>query len=161
MLWSQLFKLLTIFISQTIVTSTNSSDDFENSTTTRLIMAKTTPKESILLTQMTKKENFAKVQPPQVSVKKTAKFVNKGSSIKRHRESVDVSSIPIGDATTEWRCPNITGSRSLECGCDLPHTLRCNGDVHGLTVSFSDQFRIKKCTNLNYFFSRPWRSIYE
>ncbi|XP_065367812.1 toll-like receptor 3 [Calliphora vicina] len=71
--------------------------------------------------------------PPAPSSKKTAKFVNKGSPKKKYKEAVDVSSIPIDDDSTEWRCPNITGSRSLECACDLPHTLRCNGDVHGLT----------------------------
>ncbi|XP_005187509.1 leucine-rich repeat neuronal protein 1 [Musca domestica] len=71
--------------------------------------------------------------------RKNAKFFKKPSSTKR-RKAVDVSSIPIGDDTTEWRCPNVTASRSLECGCDLPHTLRCNGDLHGLTV-LSDNLR--------------------
>ncbi|XP_073848895.1 leucine-rich tendon-specific protein [Musca autumnalis] len=71
--------------------------------------------------------------------RKSAKFFKKPSATKK-RKAVDVSSIPIGDDTTEWRCPNVTVSRSLECGCDLPHTLRCNGDLHGLTV-LSDNLR--------------------
>jgi hypothetical protein len=33
-----------------------------------------------------------------------------------------------------WQCPNITDNRSLECGCDVPLTLRCSGDVHGLAL---------------------------
>ncbi|KAG5678843.1 hypothetical protein PVAND_008476 [Polypedilum vanderplanki] len=33
-----------------------------------------------------------------------------------------------------WQCPNITDNRSLECGCDVPFTLRCSGDVHGLAL---------------------------
>ncbi|XP_075167182.1 leucine-rich tendon-specific protein [Haematobia irritans] len=77
---------------------------------------------------------------PLPTIRKNTKFFKKPSSISKKRKAVDVSSIPIGDDTTEWRCPNITLSRSLECGCDLPHTLRCNGDLHGLTV-LSDNLR--------------------
>lgn len=35
--------------------------------------------------------------------------------------------------TVDWMCPIMTeNSQYLECGCDLPHTLRCSGDIHGL-----------------------------
>lgn len=34
----------------------------------------------------------------------------------------------------DWQCPNISQSRNLECGCDMPHTLRCSGDIHSLKV---------------------------
>ncbi|XP_052898128.1 uncharacterized protein LOC128304926 isoform X1 [Anopheles moucheti] len=34
----------------------------------------------------------------------------------------------------EWRCPNVSEGANLECSCDLPHTLRCSGDLHGLEV---------------------------
>uniref|UniRef100_A0A182PQK8 LRRCT domain-containing protein n=1 Tax=Anopheles epiroticus TaxID=199890 RepID=A0A182PQK8_9DIPT len=34
----------------------------------------------------------------------------------------------------DWRCPNVTEGANLECSCDLPHTLRCSGDLHGLEV---------------------------
>lgn len=33
-----------------------------------------------------------------------------------------------------WKCPNITSNRNLECSCDMPHTLRCSGDIHSLEV---------------------------
>ncbi|CRL08738.1 CLUMA_CG021227, isoform A [Clunio marinus] len=33
-----------------------------------------------------------------------------------------------------WKCPNISDNRSLECGCDVPLTLRCSGDVHSLSL---------------------------
>lgn len=32
----------------------------------------------------------------------------------------------------EWKCPNITQNQNVECGCDMPHTLRCSGNLHGL-----------------------------
>uniref|UniRef100_A0A182QMV3 LRRCT domain-containing protein n=1 Tax=Anopheles farauti TaxID=69004 RepID=A0A182QMV3_9DIPT len=34
----------------------------------------------------------------------------------------------------DWRCPSVAGGDNLECSCDLPHTLRCSGDLHGLEV---------------------------
>uniref|UniRef100_A0A182XYQ4 Uncharacterized protein n=1 Tax=Anopheles stephensi TaxID=30069 RepID=A0A182XYQ4_ANOST len=34
----------------------------------------------------------------------------------------------------DWRCPNVSEGANLECSCDLPHTLRCSGDLHGLEV---------------------------
>uniref|UniRef100_A0A182NI14 LRRCT domain-containing protein n=1 Tax=Anopheles dirus TaxID=7168 RepID=A0A182NI14_9DIPT len=34
----------------------------------------------------------------------------------------------------DWRCPSVSGGDNLECSCDLPHTLRCSGDLHGLEV---------------------------
>ena len=89
----------------------------------------------LVFIESNKSQNAAVAKPYQTLLKKPAKFVNKVAPTKRHRESVDVSSIPIEDYSLEWKCPNVTGSRSLECSCDLPHTLRCNGDVHGLTVS--------------------------
>ncbi|XP_055839235.1 uncharacterized protein LOC129907171 [Episyrphus balteatus] len=63
--------------------------------------------------------------------KSSVKFFQKSSPKKRR---VEIDSIPIGQDAEDWKCPNITSSRSLECGCDLPHTLRCNGDLHGLSV---------------------------
>lgn len=33
-----------------------------------------------------------------------------------------------------WKCPSINDNKSLECGCDVPLTLRCSGDVHGLSL---------------------------
>lgn len=53
------------------------------------------------------------------------KSYNKANSRKRKLE--------LDPDLTDWKCPNITeNSRFLECGCDMPHTLRCSGDIHGL-----------------------------
>ncbi|XP_053676040.1 uncharacterized protein LOC128726268 [Anopheles nili] len=41
---------------------------------------------------------------------------------------------PRGRDLADWRCPNVSGGDNLECSCDLPHTLRCSGDLHGLEV---------------------------
>lgn len=109
--------------------------NLENSTSSQMI------KNSYVLTThsaLLKKDGFdnaTRISPSAGSIRNGAKFFNKASPKKKHKEAVDVSSIIMGDDSIEWRCPNITGSRSLECACDLPHTLRCNGDVHGLTVS--------------------------
>lgn len=55
----------------------------------------------------------------------SSKSYNKANSRKRKLE--------LDPDLTDWKCPNITeNSRFLECGCDMPHTLRCSGDIHGL-----------------------------
>lgn len=66
------------------------------------------------------------------------KYFNKNSPRKRKAEQVSSLPLPVDtDGLLEWKCPNISGTRNaeLECGCDLPHTLRCNIDLHGLLVS--------------------------
>lgn len=68
---------------------------------------------------------------PEVTPKSSVKFFQKSSPKKRR---IEIDSIRIEQDVDDWKCPNITNSRSLECGCDLPHTLRCNGDIHGLTI---------------------------
>lgn len=57
------------------------------------------------------------------------KLYNKANS--RKRKIDDKTFYP---DSMEWKCPNITQSRNLECGCDMPHTLRCSGDIHGLEL---------------------------
>lgn len=66
------------------------------------------------------------VQPPATS----AKLYNKANSRKRKMENnFDV----IDSGVSDWKCPDVSdNSRYLECGCDMPHTLRCSGDIHGL-----------------------------
>lgn len=32
------------------------------------------------------------------------------------------------DFPLSWRCPEIAQQPAVECSCDMPHTLRCNGD---------------------------------
>lgn len=69
---------------------------------------------------------------PPPAIKTSGKLFNK--SLPKRRKAGEISAIPVYDPSIEWKCPNVTSSRSLECGCDLPHTLRCTGDLHGLTV---------------------------
>ncbi|XP_011301455.1 leucine-rich repeat-containing protein 15 [Fopius arisanus] len=38
-----------------------------------------------------------------------------------------------GQSEIVWECPNIT-KIGVECSCDFPHTLRCNGDRNSLEV---------------------------
>lgn len=37
-------------------------------------------------------------------------------------------------SSSTWQCPDIEYNEDLECGCDIPHTLRCNGNLHGLEL---------------------------
>lgn len=56
-----------------------------------------------------------------------SKVFSKTDYRKRKTKSVVI------DQIADWKCPNITeNSRYLECGCDIPYTLRCSGDLHGL-----------------------------
>lgn len=57
------------------------------------------------------------------------KVYNKNDLRKRKIKSTGIDQLTMDD----WKCPNISeNSRYLECGCDLPYTLRCSGDIHGL-----------------------------
>lgn len=96
----------------TVATVTNTQNNLTTATPVPMNVTTSVPNE---VTDSTAKPSVVSVN------KQTAKHFNKGSSAKK-RKAVDVSSIPIGDASIEWRCPNITLSRTLECGCDLPHT---------------------------------------
>lgn len=62
------------------------------------------------------------------SIKKfKGKFVNK-PNLKQ-----EMPELTTPDPGT-WECPMVNQSHSLECGCDLPHALRCSGDVHSLEI---------------------------
>lgn len=55
------------------------------------------------------------------------------------KRKIEKKPVPIGtDTSEEWKCPNITSTRNLECGCDMPHTLRCSGDIHSLAVGLKN-----------------------
>lgn len=57
----------------------------------------------------------------------SGKVYNKNDLRKRKIKSTGI------DPYVDWKCPNISeNSRYLECTCDLPQTLRCSGDIHGL-----------------------------
>lgn len=62
------------------------------------------------------------------------KLYRKQDSRKRKIESKTI--VVNSDSSGPWKCPNITSNRNLECGCDMPHTLRCSGDIHSLEVIF-------------------------
>lgn len=71
---------------------------------------------------------------------KNPKYVNKSanSADKKNsmllKKSLSVSQSKAAEDGS-WKCPNITDNRSLECGCDVPLTLRCSGDdPHGLAL---------------------------
>ncbi|KAI8127067.1 Reticulon-4 receptor-like 2 [Lucilia cuprina] len=109
-------------------------DVMENSTISAILEKNYTVKtSSTLVPRSGYTIDLMTTQPP-TPIKRTAKLFNKGSQKKKHKDDVDVSSVPIEDVSREWMCPNISDTRSIECACDLPHTLRCNGDVHGLTI---------------------------
>lgn len=59
------------------------------------------------------------------------KLYNKANSRKR---KLDDKAVFYHRDLLEWKCPNVSQSRNLECGCDIPHTLRCSGDIHGLEL---------------------------
>lgn len=65
----------------------------------------------------------------------TYKYVNKGDKkgLQLQKKSLEERKSN-GESVEGWVCPNITQNRNLdvECGCDIPLTLRCSGDVHGL-----------------------------
>lgn len=64
---------------------------------------------------------------PAKTVASGGKVYNKNDLRKRKIKSADI------DQLADWKCPNISeNSRYLECGCDIPYTLRCSGDIHGL-----------------------------
>lgn len=70
---------------------------------------------------------------------KNVKLVNKNfSSTKKKNAMLFKKSLSLSQSKAaedgSWTCPNITDNRSLECGCDVPLTLRCSGDAHSLTL---------------------------
>ncbi|XP_058166456.1 uncharacterized protein LOC131281209 [Anopheles ziemanni] len=63
----------------------------------------------------------------------TAKFVNKPNYDRKALDKRFGGTLTMPDLS-DWQCPSVASSDSLECSCDLPHTLRCSGDLHGLEV---------------------------
>lgn len=70
-------------------------------------------------------------KPPPV----VPKLYRKPDTRKRKIESTAI--VVNTDSNGVWKCPNITSNRNLECSCDMPHTLRCSGDIHSLSVSLT------------------------
>lgn len=64
----------------------------------------------------------------------SVKLYNKTDSMLRKRKIEKNLKVVNVDDLKEWKCPNISQSRNVECGCDIPHTLRCSGNIHSLEV---------------------------
>ncbi|ALC41412.1 Lrt, partial [Drosophila busckii] len=104
-------------------------------TTTSIASTATTPTAYVISAAAVPAYNA--VTPKVKSKLPTVKYFNK--SVPKKRKAEEVSSLPLpvdSDGLLEWKCPNISNTRNteLECGCDLPHTLRCNIDLHGLLL---------------------------
>lgn len=72
-----------------------------------------------------------KNQPKPKYVNKSANSADKKTTLLLRK---NISESHSKAAVDGWKCPNITDNKSLECGCDVPLTLRCSGDVHGLSL---------------------------
>ena len=73
------------------------------------------------------------------NLSKNPKYVNKSASSADKKNSMLLKkNLSVSQAKAaedgNWKCPMITDNRSMECGCDIPLTLRCSGDVHGLKL---------------------------
>ncbi|XP_032572274.1 slit homolog 3 protein [Drosophila sechellia] len=118
--------------------TTSSSTSTTSSTTPSALTSPTTPTAYVVSAAAVP----ALVAGRGKSKSTSGKYVNKSSPRKRKAEQVSSLPLPVDDALMEWKCPNITGTLNaeLECGCDLPHTLRCNIDLHGMML-LADRLR--------------------
>ncbi|XP_017051124.1 uncharacterized protein LOC108094837 [Drosophila ficusphila] len=141
-MWPKLCPLLfTLSLLAALAAANDLKDLLEDSTTTT---STTTSSPPIIIAAPTTPSAYvvsAAAVPALVSGRgkqksSSGKFVNKSSPRKRKAEQVSSLPLPVDDGLIEWKCPNITGTQNaeLECGCDLPHTLRCNIDLHGMML---------------------------
>ncbi|XP_020806720.1 slit homolog 3 protein [Drosophila serrata] len=143
-----LLALLLLSLQCDLIAANDLKDLLEDSTTTSsttsstprtpLAASPTTPTAYVVSAAAVPATATGKIR----SKSSSGKYVNKSSPRKRKAEQVSSLPLPVDDGLTEWKCPNITGTRNaeLECGCDLPHTLRCNIDLHGLLL-LADRLR--------------------
>lgn len=93
------------------------------------------PSPSPPSTVLSSSSSSSHVQPAAITKLMTTsngggKVYNKNDLRKRKIKSTAFDQLTTID---DWKCPNISeNSRYLECGCDIPYTLRCSGDIHGL-----------------------------
>ncbi|KAJ2938724.1 hypothetical protein O0L34_g3334 [Tuta absoluta] len=59
-----------------------------------------------------------------------------------------VAVLCLAQVSSEWRCPVLSARPAAECSCDLPHTLRCAGDVTALQI-IGRHLREQKARNKN------------
>ncbi|KAL7735085.1 hypothetical protein ACLKA6_002052 [Drosophila palustris] len=128
-------------LEDTTTTTTTTTTTAATTTTTTTV---TTPSAYVISAAAVSASAFNAATPTKGKSKlATAKYFNKSSPKRRKAEEVSSLPLPVDtDGQLEWKCPNISGSRNaeLECGCDLPHTLRCNIDLHGL-LRLADRLR--------------------
>lgn len=127
-----------ISISQSIIIQSNITTTFHPETAALI------PNELATSTISTSTVKFL----PKSHRSNNVKVFNKIESKKLSRKSIEVAH---DDETSDWKCPNISQSRNLECGCDMPHTLRCSGDIHSLEVEYNlhmivFQYIYEKCS---------------
>ncbi|XP_064547042.1 slit homolog 3 protein [Drosophila montana] len=143
-------KLSCLLLALSLVAANQLKDLLEDATTPA---SNTTPASSTTPTSSTTVSAYVisaaavsaynAATPKSKSKMATGKYFNKSSPKKRKAEEVSSLPLPVDtDGLLEWKCPNISGTRNaeLECGCDLPHTLRCNIDLHGLLI-LADRLR--------------------
>ncbi|ETN62672.1 leucine-rich transmembrane protein [Anopheles darlingi] len=119
---------------QTIIlgshSNTNSSSNSSYSRTNSSITSIPTGKDSTDELSRDAKDAF--------SAWSAQKFVNKPSYDRKaaldKRFGMMSSAVLDTPDLSDWQCPSVANSGNLECSCDLPHTLRCSGDMHGLEV---------------------------
>ncbi|KAM8711327.1 hypothetical protein ACLKA7_000465 [Drosophila subpalustris] len=128
----------------TTTTTTRTTTTTSTAATTTTTTTVTTPSAYVISAAAVSASAFNAATPTKGKSKlATAKYFNKSSPKRRKAEEVSSLPLPVDtDGQLEWKCPNISGSRNaeLECGCDLPHTLRCNIDLHGL-LRLADRLR--------------------
>ncbi|XP_034478349.1 slit homolog 3 protein [Drosophila innubila] len=141
-MWSKL-SCCFLLLALSLVSANELKDLLEDTTTTTVATTTTVTTPSAYVISAAAVPAFNAATPKVKSKLATVKYFNKSSPKKRKAEEVSSLPLPVdSDGQLEWKCPNISGSRSaeLECGCDLPHTLRCNIDLHGLLL-LADRLR--------------------
>ncbi|KAH8410962.1 hypothetical protein KR222_003705 [Zaprionus bogoriensis] len=129
-------------LEDTTTTRTTTTTTTTSTTTTSSTTTATTPSAYVISAAAVPAYNAATPKSTKVKLS-SGKYFNKGTPRKRKAEEVSSLPLPVDtDGLLEWKCPNISGTRNaeLECGCDLPHTLRCNIDLHGLLL-LADRLR--------------------
>ncbi|XP_050073786.1 uncharacterized protein LOC126561588 [Anopheles maculipalpis] len=115
---------------------TSSLSSINTITTITTITTESTTATSATISNQTKDDLAQTAQDAFGTTWTARKFVNKptydrkATYGKRFEGALQPRIRDLGD----WRCPNVSEGANLECSCDLPHTLRCSGDLHGLEV---------------------------
>uniref|UniRef100_A0A182J8T0 Uncharacterized protein n=1 Tax=Anopheles atroparvus TaxID=41427 RepID=A0A182J8T0_ANOAO len=109
----------------------SSSSSIYTSSTTRSTRQSGVAKEDQTINQ--RQEEASRNAKDAFSAWSAAKFVNKPNYDRKALDKRFGGTLATPDLS-DWQCPSVSSSDNLECSCDLPHTLRCSGDLHGLEV---------------------------